>query len=899
MHPLRKGAEEIVYILKIAIKVKTLLMIFGSLLCAFLCYAQKPPISESDVENWPNLAAGDISNDGRYISYSVLEGRSYYELYVRSVGNDVLIDLGRSGVGAFTEDSRAYLCLNSSDSLCLLDLAAKSLAYISGVKSYQLPKNGGLPLLAYQTTDGNVQMLNRQTGDKQQFDRVEDYSIADGGKVMLVFQRLSADTSAGIGLRWVNLDNGQSSVIWRGKAVSKFVLDAEENKVAFIVNKGENKSPEIWQYDSRKDSVAGPVVGGSTAGMEAEYPLGLYKLEYSPDGQRLFFGVQHKPLGQVKDPRAVQVDVWNYRDEFLQCDQLKSLNGNRYWGFWAVFDPVAKKVIRLDEEKYSEWGEQLNSGDNAGYLLAVTTTNNAESPHTPKELPDVYLVNTHDGTSRCIARQLSNGVVSFSAGGKYVYWYDPAIARYKFYNISKGTIKTATRPKVPGQASVEYIMWLPDDKGVLLGDGYDIWQLDPEVRRPPVNITNGYGRRNHLVFRLVKLNAEEDHMVKLGPSLLLSAFDKRTKNNGFFLQELNASGDPRKLSMEPGIRVFLEEERFLTKAKDADAYMLFRMRSDVFPRLEVTHDFKTFKPLTDLAPEKKVNWLTSELIHWRAFDGRPGEGILYKPEDFDSTKKYPVIFYYYELLSQRLNKFIDPVWSNGTMNIPWFVSRGYVVVCPDIYYSRGDPGKGTYNFVVSAAEMMKTKKWVDPKRMGIQGHSYGGYQTNYLVTKTNLFAAAASAAGATDMISMVGSSGMGSCANYPYILFGQGRMNVPFWENPGAYIRNSAIFGVEKVTTPLLIMHCKKDGAVPFSQGVELFTALRWLRKPAFMLQYDDGGHGLDGAAAVDYTRRLTQFFDHYLKGAPAPKWMTEGVPASLKGIESGLELPAVTVNER
>src|SRR5581483_185656 len=267
------------------------------------------------------------------------------------------------------------------------------------------------------------------------------------------------------------------------------------------------------------------------------------------------------------------------------------------------------------------------------------------------------------------------------------------------------------------------------------------------------------------------------------------------------------------------------------------------------------------------------------------------EGILYRPEDFDPARRYPIIFYYYERMSDGLHNYLMPGFCEGKMNIPWFVSRGYLVFCPDIYYIRGDPGAGIYDCVVSAAKMMGERPWVDRHRMGIQGHSFGGYETNYLVTSTNSFAAAASAAGVTDLISMSGDAGFATNAGQYVVEFGLFRMKVPLWKDPAAYISNSPVFQADKVVTPLLIMQNKGDDAVPWGQGVEFFTALRRLGKPVWMLQYDHQGHRLYGRSVIDYTIRLTQFFDHYLKGGPEPRWMSAGVPARWKGIDDGLEL--------
>jgi dipeptidyl aminopeptidase/acylaminoacyl peptidase len=315
------------------------------------------------------------------------------------------------------------------------------------------------------------------------------------------------------------------------------------------------------------------------------------------------------------------------------------------------------------------------------------------------------------------------------------------------------------------------------------------------------------------------------------------------------------------------------------------------MSATEYPNLVVTGDFKTFTPITAFEPQQNYTWLTSELVRWKTFAGHEGAGIIYKPEDFDPKKKYPIIFFYYEQMSDGLNYYPFPALCGGSINIAWFVSRGYLVFCPDIHYVPGDVGAGIYDEVVSAAQMMAGKPWVDAKRMGIQGHSFSGYETNYLVTRTGLFAAAASSAGASDLISMSGGAGFASCSAQSFVEFGQFRMAVPFWKNQEAYIRNSPVFQVKKIVTPLLILQNKNDGAIPWGQGVELFTALRRLRKPVWMLQYDGQGHVLNGKSALDYTIRLTQYFDHYLRGLPEPKWMSVGIPARWKGIDDGLEI--------
>ncbi|HMC87082.1 MAG TPA: prolyl oligopeptidase family serine peptidase, partial [Chitinophagaceae bacterium] len=262
-------------------------------------------------------------------------------------------------------------------------------------------------------------------------------------------------------------------------------------------------------------------------------------------------------------------------------------------------------------------------------------------------------------------------------------------------------------------------------------------------------------------------------------------------------------------------------------------------------------------------------------------------------ENFDPGKKYPIIFYYYERLSDRLNTCLQPGLSVGQLNILWYVSNGYLVFTPDIYYKIGEMGESALNYVESAARHLAKMLWVDSSRMGLQGLSYGGMETNYIVTHSHLFAAACSASGVADFISEYGVLDQFGRSLQSYFEIGQLRMGATLWQRPDLYIKNSAVFKADAMTTPLLLMHTAHDGLFAVANIKEFFIALRRLRKPVWMLLYcgDGDNHGVTGSSSVDFTIRMQQFFDHYLKGAPMPRWMVEGIPASRKGIDDGLEL--------
>ena len=254
-----------------------------------------------------------------------------------------------------------------------------------------------------------------------------------------------------------------------------------------------------------------------------------------------------------------------------------------------------------------------------------------------------------------------------------------------------------------------------------------------------------------------------------------------------------------------------------------------------------------------------------------------------------------MLVYFYERSSETLHSHPIPSPSRSTINIPYFVSNDYVVFVPDIVYTTGYPGQNAFDAIVSGSQAMINKGFINPKAVGIQGQSWGGYQVGYLVTRTNMFAAAGAGALVSNMTSAYGGirweSGMSRMFQYEKT---QSRIGGTLWEKPFQYIENSPVFFATKVETPLFMMHNDNDGAVPWYQGIEYFTALRRLNKPVWMVNYNGDAHNLRGeywGNRVDLSIRLAQFFDHYLKGAPMPKWMKDGIPAINKGKDFGYEV--------
>jgi dipeptidyl aminopeptidase/acylaminoacyl peptidase len=322
------------------------------------------------------------------------------------------------------------------------------------------------------------------------------------------------------------------------------------------------------------------------------------------------------------------------------------------------------------------------------------------------------------------------------------------------------------------------------------------------------------------------------------------------------------------------------------KAKNADQYLVTKGTFVDFPNLYAGPRLTSLAKISDANPQQKdYNWGTVELVHWVSNDGFEQKGLLYKPENFDPTKKYPMISYFYEQLSNGLHSYVPPNGRN-VINPTHYVSNGYLVFEPDIHYEVGYPGPSAMKSVIPGVQMLVGRGYVDVKHMGLQGQSWGGYQTLYMITQTQMFAAAMAGAPVVNMTSAYGGirwgSGVARAFQYEKT---QSRIGGSIWEYPTRYIENSPLFWLDKVTTPLFIMNNDADDAVPWYQGIETFVGMRRLGKEVYFIDYNNDVHNpASRANQKDIAMRMQQFFDNKLKGAPAPDWMVHGIPYRDKG---------------
>ncbi len=757
-------------------------------------------------------------------------------------------------------------------------------------------------------------LRNLATGEEITFPFVLEYQFnKKGNKLLLEFSKNPKDSlSKPAVVLYDVVQKKKSSILTGGNSFKKITLSDDGAQLAFVAErdakpKDLQKFYKLWYYKDGMDS-ATMLIDKNTVGLRLGMDVSEYgNLSFSKNGKRLFFGVA--PIAPAKDTTLVEMDlvkldIWHYKEDYLQTVQLSRLKRDSEQNYLSVYHLEDNKFEQLaDEEISSVWPVNEGNGD---YVLGVTDFGRrVESQWTGNTLKDIYMISVADGSRKLIKKEV-NGMISpayISPSGKYVLWYDFKEKNYFAYSEGEPIRNITSKIKVslydeehdsPSEPSPYGVMrWNEKEDAVFIYDRYGVWQVDPLGKKAPSLFITG--RDTRVEYRYVATDPEERY-IKEGQRLLFRKFDKKNKNAGFG-EYIMQEGVYSYKAISPDSAYSIGQIR---KAKDKDIYLYTKETYVKSPDLYIkgynsaTDNTAAEKQLSFINPQQRdYIWGTAELYKWKTFSGKTSEGILYKPDNFNASNKYPVILYFYEKLSDGLHGYIAPAPTPSRLNISFFVSRGYIVFAPDISYTIGHPAKSAYDYIVSAAKDLTKHSWVDAKNIGIQGQSWGGIQVAQIIAMTDMFKAAWAGAPVSNMTSAYGGirweSGMNRQFQYEKT---QSRIGATLWEKPELYIESSPLFHLPKVKTPLVIMANDNDGAVPWYQGIELFTGLRRLGKPTWMLNYNGEAHNLvQRKNRKDIQVREQQFFDWLLKDEKPAKWITEGVPAVKKGKEWGLEL--------
>jgi dipeptidyl aminopeptidase/acylaminoacyl peptidase len=903
---------------------------------------QKRPVSYDAYDAWRSIQNTQLSRDGTWLVYALVPEEADGELVARNLktGSEYRSPRGRSPV--ITADGRFVVFTISptradvdqakkdkkkpedqpKSGMGVMSLADGQVFTADRVKSFKVAEDGSRavaylmepakaspkkddaakepdtkksdedkPKKKEKKKDPGTDLVVRdlQSGTSTTIADVVEYVWSKDGALLAYGTSTKAGDADGAFVR--TIADGSTKALARGIGHYKdFAFDEKGAQLAFVTDRDEYKSdasPFSLYYWRRSDTEAAALVTTKTPGLAAGMSVSDNgKVSFSKDGLNLFFGTAPAPRPEPDDaPEPVKVDLWNYKDPLLQ--------------------PMQK--VRADQEKKRSYQALLHTKDHTFFQLAtpempdLRVTDGSRVALGESDVPyqqllswdgdydDAYVVDLATGSkTRLLTRQ--HFAPTLSPGGNYVLWYSDethawfaqkvgAAAPVKLTNgltvsFEDETWDTPNQPAPYGVAG-----WTDGDKSVLLYDRFDIWEVKPDGTGAHM-VTQGFGRQHQLVFRYQRLDPDQ-RTIPANQPLLLQTTDDRTKASGFYRVGLAGSSAPEKV-------VMLDKEFGRPiKAKNADVLVYSLSRFEEFPDLWVSDPtFTNMKKVTNANPQQaQYSWGTAELVDYVNADGKPLRGILFKPENFDPSKRYPLMVYIYEELTGGLHAYHAPA-PGTSINITRYVSHGYVVLEPDIVYDTGYPGESAFKCVIPAVQSVVAKGYIDPKRIGIQGHSWGGYQITYLITRTDMFRAVEAGASVANMISAYGGirwgTGMSRAFQYEKT---QSRIGGPPWTDPLQYIENSPIFWVEKIHTPYLTIHNDEDDAVPWYQGIEFFSAMRRLGKEAYMFTFNGEKHGLRDRDNQKYwTVHLDEFFDYYLQGAPKPEWMEKGVPYLERG---------------
>ncbi|MEJ7810536.1 MAG: prolyl oligopeptidase family serine peptidase [Gemmatimonadaceae bacterium] len=938
------------------------------------------PLTAEAFDRWKSIRGERLSDDGKWVVYSLVPQVGDGEMVVRSVGGSTEYRhtrgyiarpqnrAGASGPGTvypnaeltpdarfavFTiEPARAEVDKARRDrrrpadqpkpSLGIMSLADGKVTVVPGVRSFRLAKHASR-YVAYLLEPKDTSAARREPGDsagapagapgapaaaatpgraarpvstdsaggrrprrKDTGSTLVVRDLASGSEVRIddVIAYAFDNRGAWLGYTVSSRDrakdgayvraiaNGNTSTLLSGFGNYKsLAFDDAGSQVAFVSDRDEyaKERPRYRLYHAALRSPTATELVGPAGLADSLLVSDRARLDFSVDGRALQFGVAPAALDSIPaDSLADKAvfDLWSFKDPRLQPQQRVEAERDRGRSFPAVYQFALRRAFILGDDTIP----QLRFTRDLRKAIATTSV-----PYSIEQMwgeggNDIYVVDATTGKRKLVKSKVPFGA-SLSTDGQYVLYFD-ADKKWNAYAIASGrttdltgkltgvrfeqeTWDTPSDPAAWGVAG-----WTKGDRSVLIYDRFDVWELDPLGTRPARNVTDSIGRKRSIVFRYVQLDTTERGIDPARP-ILLRAMNEETKASGFWRDRLGAVALPDSLIMAK--RQFGQP----AKAQNADVYLFTQSTFRDAPDLWASGaDFRGATRLTDANPQQKeYRWGTAQLVQWRNDDGLPLKGILYKPDGFDPKKQYPMVVYFYEQLSDGLYAY-NMSYPRNTIQPTHYVSNGYLAFFPDIAYTDGYPGPSAVKSIVPGVQMLMDSGFVKRDGVGISGQSWGGYQVAYIVTQTNLFKAAFAGAPVANMTSAYGGirweSGIARAFQYEKT---QSRIGGSLWATPLRYIENSPLFAADRVKTPLFIMSNDADGAVPWYQGIEMFVALRRLGKEVYLVNYNGDAHNpTKRANQQDVAMRQMQFFDHHLRGMPAPDWMIRGIPFLQKG---------------
>jgi dipeptidyl aminopeptidase/acylaminoacyl peptidase len=917
--------------------------IFLSLLIASFAnasFSQKKVIDHTVYNEWKTLKSQVISSDGNYVSYEINPHRGDGFLYIYNVEKKSLDSISR-GYGAKFSGENNYLVFkirpgydtirNSElnkvdkkkwpkDSLGILLLKTDSLIKKANVKSFEVNENSDwmyyisnsnrLPskkkkkkkkkkgAYTYKSTGKVAHLMNPAIGKHVKVKDVKSAKISENGSFITYVTHHKSETDS----FYVNVFKTSNSSTWTStktfSAISMLTMNEQETKAAFLNSrdtaKVKNYRLSMMDLNSHKISLLADT--GSLKLNEGDNVSINYSPKFTEDSKYLYFGAAKRVFEEPKDTllksEKAKLDIWHHNDRILQPQQLVELKRDLKETDLYVYHLNDGKIVRLGGDTLLISAGKRTNGN---YILGSSKEPYIRTYNWSMPWPrDYYLISLETGEATLV---LKNG--GFGAGlsptGRYLTYFDSKREGHYIKDLENDQEMCVTcgvdsinwqrdvngAPRDAGPLGT--IGWTRNEESIWIQSEFDIWSYSINDNNLS-SVTSRMGELNGLELRPYKWSYDSTYIDL--ENVYIKGFDVKTKSTTIYGFEEHIGH----LHLNEYSQYDANISSIL-KAKKSPRILYKRMTFLDYPDLYLS-DIEFANPRRISIANAQISDYklgTVELIDWTSYAGDKLQGLLYKPEDFDPSKKYPLLLYFYELKSDGLHSHFRPKPTASIIYAMEYVSAGYVVFMPDIRYKEGHPGRSAYDCIMSGTDrVIDLLPNIDTNRIGLQGQSWGGYQIAQLVTMTSRYRAAMAGAPVANMFSAYGgirwNSGLNRQFQYEKT---QSRIGHTIWERPDLYVENSPIFHLPNVTTPLMIMHNDADGSVPWYQGIELFTGLRRLGKTAWLLNYNDDDHNLmKNANRMDLSIRMRQFFDYYLLDKDPPQWLIEGLPATLKGKE-------------
>ncbi len=896
----------------------------------------KPPLTVDDYGPWKRIASVALAPDGAWMTWATTPNEGEDTLYVQALDRADRLVIPRGTGSAFSRDSRwvAYFVTPpqrgagggaparaptptppqgqgggaaQGRTLVLRNLATGDTLAFPDVASFTFPENTGVLLVRKRGPGGNagysgadLVVHHLATGTSLNLGNVSEFAVNKGGTHLAYL--VDAQGKGGNGLYLLELASQAIRPLdTRAALYSRLTWNRQGTALAALRGEVPEKKTQRANVLLVVRDLARPasleILDPETApGFPPGFVLSeLAALRWSADGARLFVGIKEQADAREELAGRANVDVWHWADvEVQSVQQVRAArNRDRTWAAVVNLRPGRLSFVRLADESLETVAQAGNSSWGIGrdprpYQYEVSWGGSKA---------DYYQVNLDTGERALMAKGVGRTVSTSPKGDWWLYLRNEhVIARNLATGKEVDLTETSGVDFINRQDDHPYELpaygaggWSQDGGSVLLYDRYDVWVV-PVAGGQATNLTRGLGGRERIRFRVTRwagsggggpggpgagAGGEEEEGVDLSKPVLLSAFGDRTKKSGYF--EVRLGGEPQPLywvDKAVGRPV---------KAASADRILFTQETFVEFPDYWVSDTrFRNPRKVTDANPQQaQFAWSPGRvLIDYTDSRGNELQATLALPAGYQPGKRYPMLVYFYELMSDQHHRFSMPVYDDRP-HMSTYASNGYLVLQPDIVYTIGQPGTSALDDLTSAVKKVIELGYADPARIGLQGHSWGGYQSSFVVTQTDLFAAVVTGAPPTNLVSFYNTLYKSTGTVQQGITeVGQVRMGTTPFENHDLFVSQSPVHHAAKISTPFLILHGTADGAVDWMQGLEFYNMARRLGKKVILLSYPDEDHHLSRKEnRIDFQIRMMQFFDHYLKGAPAPKWMVEGVP--------------------